>query len=98
MNGQECLKEKNNMTKTIYVLEFSREDSENESEWFVAEVGLDYDQLKQLAYKHLSDTVYEGYIDDNPDFNIHEEVTVEGVYSVSPELIKEVVDSYKEEK
>ena len=86
------------MTKTIYVLEFSREDSENESEWFVAEVGLEYEKLEELAYKHLENSIYDGYAEDDEDFDIHNEVTVEGVYSVAPELIKEVVDSYKEEK
>jgi hypothetical protein len=91
------MRRKDNMPKTIYVLEFSRDDSENESESFVAEVGLEYEDLERLAYQHLEKSFFASY-KDVEDWDITDKVTIEGVYPVAPEFIKEVVDSYKEEK
>ena len=79
---------------TLYICEFSREDSVNESEWFVGLTDLDYDQKRELAYKHLLNTIYEGGEDTIDD--VKEWVTIEGVYEVDQGLIKEVYLSQKD--
>ena len=77
----------------LYIFEFSREDSENEAEWFVGEVSWDYKTQEENAYKHLLENIYDddGYSLDD----VKELATVEGVFGVNKELIKEVHASYK---
>ena len=77
--------------KTLYIFEFSREDADNEAEWFVAEKGLTSEQEQKLAYEHLLNTLYEGEgftIKDIKDW-----VTVEQVFPVMESLIVEIIKS-----
>jgi len=81
--------------KTLYIFEFSREDAQNESEWFVADKGLTYDQEQKLAYDYLNATLYEGEGFTNKE--IQDWVTVEQVYEVMESLIEEIITSRKNE-
>ena len=82
------------MKKTLYIFEFSREDCDNESEWFVAESGLDWDKKNELAYAHLVGTVYEGFDNDlMTTEDVKQRATVEVVYEVDSEMIEEIIKS-----
>lgn len=77
--------------KRLYIFEFSREDSENECEWFVGKATWSYDEQEEHAYKHLRANILDDYSLDE----VKEIATVEGVYNVDDLMIKEVYKSYK---
>ena len=80
--------------KTLYIFEFSREDSPNEAEWFVADRHLSHKQEQKLAYDHLNATIYEGEGFTNKE--IKDWVTVEQVYPVMESMIREIIQSREE--
>lgn len=80
------------MQKTLYIAEFSRDDSDNESIWFVGLSNLTYEEQEELAYQNIKSDIYD---DDCTIEELKEDVTVEGVYTIPQELIAEVYESNK---
>jgi hypothetical protein len=82
------------MKKALYIIEFSREDSETESEWFVGEHTLDYGEMEKQARAHLNNLE----LDWGQEVGDEPLTTIENIFIVADELIKEVAKSYEDKE
>lgn len=78
--------------KALYIFEFSRDDCDNESEWFVGDASWSYDRQELGCYEHLQNTVFSG--DGLSISDIKEYCQVVAVYPVDNRLIREIYESF----